>query len=89
MIRNKLPKKLQIVELLSDGEWHDGSQLNAIAHRFGNLIFVLRKDGCTIEKKQITKAHWKYRMTGIPEHRAVSAYDMTLIKESGDCPKWL
>jgi hypothetical protein len=49
-MQNNLSKKSRLKNTLSDGQWHTNYELNqTVTHRFGALIFDLRKEGCDIE----------------------------------------
>ena len=41
----------RIESLMSDGEWHSGTELNRIAFRYGARLHEMRADGIVIEKR--------------------------------------
>lgn len=59
-LRNNAERLLQ---LLSDGKWHEHSELLQVAgYRYGGRIFDLRKRGYVIEKQRLGTRRYFYRM---------------------------
>lgn len=61
----------RIVKVLSDGRWHDGSELSrAASWRFGGYLHELRKRGLEWESERSDEQSnvWYYRL--IPEEQA-------------------
>ena len=53
----------RLMEVLRDGKWHSGDELAVkISYRFGHTVFEARRRGCSIEKRQVGRSRFEYRM---------------------------
>lgn len=65
MKREHSSKHDLLLDLMSDGEWHDSDELNKnVGHRFGSAIDKARKKGFLIDKERIKKNEFRYRLVG-------------------------
>jgi hypothetical protein len=69
--RRKPTHKERILDLLSDGQWHDTVELHAICWRYGARLWDLRQAGYLLEKRQTADAHIEeWRLVGAPAETA-------------------
>ncbi len=53
----------KLIEVLRDGRWHSADELAAkVSFRFGHTIFEGRKKGYSIEKRQVARSQFEYRL---------------------------
>jgi hypothetical protein len=62
-MKDKLTNLEKLIAILKDGKWHSSDELAAnVSFRFGHTIFEARKKGYLIEKKQVAKNQFEYRL---------------------------
>jgi biotin operon repressor len=62
-MKDKLTNLEKLIAILQDGKWHSSDELAAnVSFRFGHTIFEARKKGYLIEKKQVAKNQFEYRL---------------------------
>ncbi len=63
---SKFPKKTKLdklIEVLRDGRWHSADELAAkVTFRFSDTIFKGRQKGYCIEKRQVGRSQFEYRL---------------------------
>lgn len=64
-----MTQKEKIIDLLSDGEWHNATELHDICWRFGARIFDLKHDGYEFEKRKGQNGLEDWRLLITPEMR--------------------
>ncbi len=65
--RKRPTHKERILDLLSDGHWHDTIELHAICWRYGARLWDLRQAGYLLEKRQTADPHIEeWRLVGAP-----------------------
>jgi hypothetical protein len=57
-----MSKKIQILNLLSDGQAHSAKELIAITHRFSAAIHTLREQGHNIETIPMSHNEFVYQL---------------------------
>lgn len=63
--------KERILELLSDGEWHDTVELHEICWRYGARLWELRRAGYALEKRRTADPRIEeWRLAATPGGRA-------------------
>jgi len=69
--RRRPAHKERILDLLSDGQWHDTVELHAICWRYGARLWDLRRDGYVFEKRRTADPRIEeWRLVGRPEEMA-------------------
>jgi hypothetical protein len=54
---------IQLIELMSDYQWHSSQELaDKISFRFGDAIYRARKSGYEIEKNRLKNNEYEYRL---------------------------
>lgn len=53
----------KLIAILKDGKWHSSDELAAnVSFRFGHTVFEARKKGYLVEKRQVAKNLFEYRL---------------------------
>ena len=69
--RRRPSQKDRILDLLSDGQWHDTVELHAICWRYGARLWDLRQAGYSLDKRQTANPHIEeWRLVGAPAETA-------------------
>jgi len=65
--RKRPTHKERILDLLSDGQWHDTVELHAICWRYGARLWELRQAGYALEKRRTADPRIEeWRLAGAP-----------------------